>query len=108
MRCSLASAPVEVQQIQFLFLCNFKRTILQNTGNCTWHLLSLKKACNRVPRKVLWWAVHLGVLEWLGKILQAMYVDARSRSCVKTFFSEECEVNVVAYQGSVLGPLLFI
>ena len=35
--------PVEVQQMQFLFLNSFKGTILQNTRNCTWHLLIWKR-----------------------------------------------------------------
>ena len=31
----------------------------------------LRKAFNRVPRKVLWWALHVvSVLEWLVKVLQ--------------------------------------
>ena len=37
-----------------------------------------------------------------------MYVDARSRTCVNSSFSEEFEVKVGVHQGSVLHPLLFI
>ena len=33
---------VEEQQMQFLFLVSFKRSILQNTRNCMWHLLIWK------------------------------------------------------------------
>ena len=43
MKCSLASALVEAQQMQFLFLDSFKRSISQNTGNCVWHLSIWKR-----------------------------------------------------------------
>ena len=69
----------------------------------------LEKAFDRVPRKALWWAVRVaGVPEWLVKVVQAMYVDARSRTRVNSSFSEEFEVKVGVHQGSVLRPLLFI
>ena len=39
----------------------------------------LQKACDRVARKALWWALRVvGVPEWLVKVVQAMYVGARS------------------------------
>ena len=57
--------------------------------------VDLKKAFDRVPQKVLWWALRVvGVPEWLVKVVQAMYVDARSRTRVKISFSEEFEVKV--------------
>ena len=66
-----------------------------------------EKAFNRVPRKELKWAFNVvGVLEWLVKLVQAMYVDAKSRTSVTTF-SEEFKVKVGVHQGSVLSPLLF-
>jgi hypothetical protein len=35
--------------------------------------VDLEKAFNRVPRKVLWWALRsLGVEEWAVKIIQAI------------------------------------
>ena len=36
-----------------------------------------------------------------------MYVGARSRARVKSFFCEEFEVKFGVHQGSVLSPLLF-
>ena len=34
--------------------------------------VNVEKAFNRVPRKVLWWAVYaVGVREWLVKVVQA-------------------------------------
>ena len=44
MKCSLASAPVEVQQMQFSFLDSFMRSISQNTENCILAFVDLEKA----------------------------------------------------------------
>ena len=42
--------------------------------------VDLEKAFNRVPRKVLWWAMHVvGVPEWIVVIVQAMYSNAKSK-----------------------------
>ena len=36
--------------------------------------LDLEKAFDRVPRKVLWWAMRkVGVEEWIVRLVQAMY-----------------------------------
>ena len=71
--------------------------------------VDLEKAFDRVPQKVLWWALRVvGVPEWLVKVVQAMYVGARGRTCVNSSFSEELEVKVEVHQGLVLSPLLFI
>ena len=64
---------------------------------------------DRVPRKVLWWALRVdGVPEWLLKVVQAMYVGVRSKTHVNSSFSKEFEVKVGVHQGSVLYLLLFI
>ena len=61
-----------------------------------------------VPRKVWWSLRKLGVEEWVVKLVQGMYHNARSRVCVGNGQSEEFEVKVGVHQGSVLSPLLFI
>ena len=71
--------------------------------------VDLEKAFDRVPRKVLWWALRsLGVEEWAVRVIQAMYANARSRVRVNGQYSEEFGVGVGVHQGSVLSPLLFI
>ena len=71
--------------------------------------VDLEKAFDRVPRKVLWWALRsLGVEEWVIRVIQGMYANARSRVQVNGQYSEEFEVGVGVHQGSVLSPLLFI
>ena len=71
--------------------------------------VDLEKAFDRVPRKVIWWAKRkLGVEEWLVKLVQAMYSNARSQVRVNGTYSDPFEVKVGVHQGSVLSPLLFI
>ena len=71
--------------------------------------VDLEKAFDRVPRKVIWWALRkLCVKEWIVRLVQGMYANARSRVRVGEGFSKEFEVKVGVHQGSVLSPLLFI
>ena len=71
--------------------------------------VNLEKDFDRVPRKVLWWALCVaGVPEQLVKVVQAVHVGARSRTLVNSSFSEAFEVKVGVLQGSVLSPLLVI
>ena len=71
--------------------------------------MDLEKAFDRVPWKVIWWAQRkLGVEEWIVWLVQGMYANGRSRVCLCKGFSQEFEVKVGVYQGSVLSPLLFI
>ena len=68
----------------------------------------LDKAFDRVPRKVIWWALRIGVDEWIVHLVQGMYSNARSSVRVDEGYSEEFEVKVGVHQGSVLRLLLFI
>ena len=71
--------------------------------------VDLEKAFDRVPWKVIWWALRkLGVEEWIVRLVQGMYANERSRVCVSEGYSEEFEVKVGVHQGSVLSLLLFI
>ena len=70
--------------------------------------VDLEKAFDRVPRKVIWWALRkLGVEEWIVPLVQRMYANAWSCVRVGEGYSEEFEVKVCVHQSSVLSPLLF-
>ena len=71
--------------------------------------VDLEKAFDLVPQKVIWWALRkLGVEEWIVRLVQGMYANARSRVHVGEGYSEEFEAKVGVHQGSELSPLLFI
>ena len=68
--------------------------------------VDLEKASDRVPRKVLEWAMRkTEIPEVLVRSVLRLYEGARVR--VDSELSEEFEVNVGMYQGSVLSPFLF-
>ena len=61
--------------------------------------IDLKKAFNRVLRKVLWWAIHVvGVPEWIVVIVHAMCNGAKSKVRVNGLYSDEFEVKVGVHQ----------
>ena len=96
-----------VRQLQEKYLNKFD----SNNKNITLYFafVDLEKAFDRVPRKVLWWAMRtLGIPESIVRVVQAMYNNARSKVRVGSKCSEEFEVGVGVHQGSVLSPLLFI
>ena len=54
--------------------------------------VDLKKAFDRVLRKVWWWLLRiLDVDEWAVRAIQGMYSNACSRVCVNGQYSEEFE-----------------
>ena len=90
-----------VNQLQEKYLAANKRLYMA--------FVDLEKAFDRVPRKVIWWALRkLSVEEWIVRLVQGMYANALSRVRVCEGYSEDFEVKVCVHQGSVLGPLLFI
>jgi len=71
--------------------------------------VDLEKAFDRVPRKVIRWALRkLGAEEWLVSAVMSMYTGAKA--VVRTVYgnSNGFEVKVGMHQGSVLSPLLFV
>ena len=53
----------------------------------------LEKAFDRIPRKVLWWALRkVGVPEWIVGVIQVMYQNARSQVRVNKLFSDVFDV----------------
>ena len=68
----------------------------------------LEKAFDRVPRKVMEWAMRKkGLPEILVKAMMSLYEAAETKVIVGSCLSEEFSVKVGVHQGSVLSPLLF-
>ena len=63
--------------------------------NLFFAFVDLEKAFDRVPRKVLWWALRkVGIPEWIVRVIQVMYQNARSQVRVNNLFSDVFDVQV--------------
>ena len=84
---------IDIDEMQFGFvpgrgttdaiflLRQLQEKYLGKRNNLYLAFVDLEKAFYRVPRRVVWWAMRkLGVDEWLVKIVQSMYTDARESS----------------------------
>ena len=71
--------------------------------------VDLEKAFDRVPRKVVDWALRkVGVEEWIIKVVMAMYENCESAVNINGTIGKPFSVKVGVHQGSVLSPLLFV
>ena len=71
-----------IRQLQEKYLAANKRLYMA--------FVDLEKAFDRVLRKVIWWALRkLGVDEWIVRLVQGMYSNARSRVRVGEGYIEE-------------------
>ena len=69
----------------------------------------LEKAYDRVPGKVLEWALRKkGIPEVLVRSVMSPYEGVKTRVRVDSELSEEFEVEVGTHQGSVLSDFLFV
>ena len=65
----------------------------------------MEKDFDRVPRKVMEWAMKKkGLSEGMVQAVMSLYDGAKTRVRVGSAYSEEFEVNVGVHQGSVLLP----
>ena len=70
--------------------------------------VDMEKAFDRVPRKVMKWAMRKkGLSEVMVQAVMSLYDDAKTRVRVGSAYSEEFEVKVSVHQGPMLSPLLF-
>jgi len=71
--------------------------------------VDFKKAFDRIPRKVIRWAMRkLGVEEWLVSAVMFMYTGAKTVVRTVCGNSSSFEVKVGTHQGSALSPLVFV
>ena len=76
-----------VRQLQEKYLAANKRRYMA--------FLDLEKAFDRVPRKIILWALRkVGVEKWIVRLVQGMYANARSHVRVGERYSQEFEVKV--------------
>ena len=70
--------------------------------------VDLKKASNRTPTEVIWWALRRkGVVEREIKAIKEMYMNTETSVRVENMRSELFDVKVQVHQGLALSPLLF-
>ena len=68
----------------------------------------LEKAFDRVPRRVLEWAMRKrGIPEAMVRAVMSLYEGAKTRVRVGLELSEEFEVKVGVHKGSAFLPLFF-
>ena len=70
--------------------------------------VDIEKAFDRVPRKVMEWAMRKkGLPEVIVRAMMSLYHEAKTKVRVGSESSEEFLVQVGVHQGCVLSPLLF-
>ena len=70
--------------------------------------MDLEKSFDRVPKKVLEWALRKKrIEEVLVRSVMSLYEGAKTRVRVDSELSVEFEVKVEMLKGSVLSPFLF-
>ena len=70
--------------------------------------VDLEKAFDRVPRKVLEWAIRKkGIQGVIVKAVMSLYEGAKTRVRVGLEFFEKFEVKVGVHQGSMLSTVGF-
>lgn len=70
--------------------------------------VDLEKAFDRVPRKVMEWAMRKkGLPEVMVKAVMSLYDGAKTKVKIDSKLTDEFSVEVGVHQGSVLSPLLF-
>ena len=69
--------------------------------------VDLEKAFDKVPRKVMEWALRKSLPVVLVKAVMSLYEGSRTKVRVGSGLSEESGVKVGVHQGSVIPPLIF-
>ena len=68
---------------------------IRKNQNLFFAFVDLEKAFDRVLKGVLWWALRkVGIPEWIVRVIQVMYQNARSQVRVNNLFSDVFDVQV--------------
>ena len=71
--------------------------------------VDIEKAFDRVPRKVMEWAMRKkGLPEVIVRAVMSLYHGVKTKVRVGSELSEEFSTQVCVNQASVLSPLLFL
>ena len=71
--------------------------------------IDLEKAFDRVPRKVIEWALRRKMVsKRMVEAIMALYVETRTSVKTVAGVSKDFDIGVGVHQGSMLSPLLFI
>ena len=64
----------------------------------------LEKVFDKVNRRVIWWALGRACVipEWIVRVMQTILQNSTSQVRINNFYSDAFDVQVGAYQGSVL------
>ena len=82
---------------------------MQKKKNIYLAFINLEKAFDRVPRRILWWAMrNLRINEWIIQINKSIYYSTHSKVSITNSYSNQINISVGVHQGSMLSPLLFI
>ena len=91
-----------------VYLHNVESRVLCKGKKLHMCFVDLEKALNRVPRKLLEWAMRKkGIPQVLVRSVMSLYDGAKTRVRVDSELSEEFEVKVGMHQRSVLSLFLF-
>ena len=100
---------VKMDEIQFGFMQEEYLDNLDKEKKLYMCFVDLEKAFDRVPRKVLEWAMRKkGIPEVMVRAVMSLYEGAKARLRGWLELSKEFEVKVVVHQGSVLSSLVFV
>ena len=77
---------------------------IKKNQNLFFVFAGLEKVLDRVSRRVTWWALGrvCVIPEWIVPVVQTMFQNSRSQVRINNFYSDAFDVQVGAYQRSVL------
>ena len=78
-----------------VILRQVQEKLLAKGKTCYFAFVDPEKGFDRVPRKVLWWALRtVGVEEWIVRVVISMYENESSKLRMNNAYSNSVKVNV--------------